>query len=465
MTSHRSEGPDARPLRGLAGLAAMLLVACGGGQSPLADPSGGTPAEPWLQPVPKAQCAAGDRAETDVQGRVPLVDRVSGRSAQGYNCNLNLVGQFDNDGEGAAWQHAWHEDCAYFTTKQGDAQLHPGTVIVDARDPSRPVRAGALISPTMLDPHESLRAFEARELLVGAQLEGPEIAIYDLSQDCSRPAELFSGAVQTQFSGHEGSFSADGQTYYVSNNGGLIAYDLDDPTAPAAIASFPDDSAGAVHLAGATNEAGDIGYWPALGLIVDLSAVKSRADGAQIPVIGQLPAGGGGTQMARFIRIGGVPYVLGVDESIAGAVATLTDVSDIDTPRLVSRLMLEVHDSNPRVQYPEGNDTPIFGYDSHYCTEDDPQDTTAIACAYFQSGVRVFDVRDPYRPREIAYYNPPAHPGRKAGSAFALTGTCTEVDWATAHSRFRADRRELWITTQCNGFQILRFAAGVWPQG
>jgi len=69
----------------------------------------------------------------------------------------------------------------------------------------------------------------------------------------------------------------------------------------------------------------------------------------------------------------------------------------------------------------------------------------------------VFDVRDPLKPREIAYYNPPARPGYHPGSDYNLTGECGSADWATAHSRYRPDRNEIWMTSQCNGFQILRF--------
>jgi hypothetical protein len=45
-------------------------------------------------PVPRANCGPGSRPETGLQGQVPLADRQSGRSSQGYWCNLELVGRY-----------------------------------------------------------------------------------------------------------------------------------------------------------------------------------------------------------------------------------------------------------------------------------------------------------------------------------------------------------------------------------
>ncbi len=92
-------------------------------------------------------------------------------------------------------------------------------------------------------------------------------------------------------------------------------------------------------------------------------------------------------------------------------------------------------------------------------------EATAVACGHIESGIRVYDIRDPFHPKEIAYYNPPAKPGYQAGSNFNSTGDCTTVDWASSMPRFRADRGELWVTSQCNGFQVLKFIHGVWPPG
>src|ERR1700739_2985635 len=53
-----------------------------------------------MPPVPKATCGANDHPETGLQGQVPAALRAAG--FQGFNCNLQLIGQ--SKGDGANWQ-------------------------------------------------------------------------------------------------------------------------------------------------------------------------------------------------------------------------------------------------------------------------------------------------------------------------------------------------------------------------
>jgi len=64
--------------------------------------------------VPRAVCGPNDHPETALQGQVPANLRAAG--FQGFNCNLQLVGQ--SKGDGANWQTAEFKDrlghtCAY----------------------------------------------------------------------------------------------------------------------------------------------------------------------------------------------------------------------------------------------------------------------------------------------------------------------------------------------------------------
>ncbi len=135
-------------------LVAMLLMsACEGGRIDSVTPrhDASAPDAVFEGPVARADCGPGSMPETDIQGRVSMEDRVSGRSQQGYSCNLELVGQ--HQGKGASWQMAWYEDCAYYGTAfPGGA----GTQVLDVSDPTNPRNTTALSTPAMLDPWESL---------------------------------------------------------------------------------------------------------------------------------------------------------------------------------------------------------------------------------------------------------------------------------------------------------------------
>src|SRR3989454_11824445 len=47
-----------------------------------------------MGPVPKTQCGPSSRTESGLQGQTTSKERASGDSERGYNCNLELVGQF-----------------------------------------------------------------------------------------------------------------------------------------------------------------------------------------------------------------------------------------------------------------------------------------------------------------------------------------------------------------------------------
>ena len=51
-----------------------------------------------MGPVPKAQCGPSDHTESGLQGQTTSLERSSGDSQRGYNCNLELVGKFRGEG-------------------------------------------------------------------------------------------------------------------------------------------------------------------------------------------------------------------------------------------------------------------------------------------------------------------------------------------------------------------------------
>jgi hypothetical protein len=445
-------------------MAAVGLTACG-----LAGPSdpfkaASTKAEGVFEgPVPRAQCGPGSLPETGMQGQVPAEDQASGRAALGYTCNMEFVG---HEGTNATWQMAWYEDCAYyardFPSNTALIQANDvGVVVVDARDPARPVRTDVLDSPAMLDPHESLAANDKRGLLAGvagwdAAGNGPVMFdLYDVATDCRYPQLMASVPVQIP-EGHEGDWAPDGLTYYGSSlwSTVLTPIDVTDPNQPRPVSVL---ETGLTHGLSISND-GTRAYLAQVGLgtgpqngmeVWDVSAVQARQPGAQARRIGAVYwEYGQAAQHTIPLTIQGRPFLLHVDEFGSGAaigVARIIDISDETAPFVVSKLKLEVH-------LPENQDSLAADsdpYQGHYCWVPQRHEPGVVGCSYLPSGLRIFDIRDPYRPREIAYFNP-GRPGNLASRE-------------SARVRFVPERGEVWFTDQRSGFYIVRFTNGVWP--
>ena len=146
--------------------------------------------------------------------------------------------------------------------------------------------------------------------------------------------------------------------------------------------------------------------------------------------------------------------------------ARIIDISDETKPTQISKLLLEIHDpKNCDIVLPDVTPQPPFDYGSHYCSVDNRQNATTLACGYMNSGIRVFDIRDPIRPREIAYYNPPATNSVSPGSNHSVQRTAQPggPDWCSAQIHLDAELGTLWTTCQDNGVLSLKFTHNAWP--
>jgi hypothetical protein len=497
----------------LARLTAASLVAVGVVLAPglsggaLADDRDDAPPVPWTGPVPKAHCGPHDHVESGLQGSTTLAERFGGAAAQGFNCNLELVGQFR--GEGTSWQMAWFGDCAYYDTANTAGQQHFGTVIVDVADPHRPNAVGYINTVTMRDPWESLHVNKKRKLLGGGESEngtgiGGGFEVYDAS-DCRHP--LLKSSIELPNShGHAGNFSQDGLTFYETNGfrgvGGIMPMvDVSDPADARWLLNWQFNGNGRAHDTN-TNADGTREYSPQPGfltapvgsssfgpeglVILDVSDVKNRLSNPQVRIVSTLFwQDGGQAQQALPVTIKGKPYLIFTQElGSAGAGASgrafacaqnlppfgftkIIDISDEKNPREVAKLMLEVHDPANCATTLQEALNPVFVYDSHYCNVDDPRDAKVLACSYFEAGLRVFDIHDPFHPREIAYFKAPAQgtkvipgsnlwnfTGGRSGTVFNRT-----ADWASSFIRFHKyhDELHLWFTSQDNGFLVVKF--------
>jgi hypothetical protein len=147
----------------------------------------------------------------------------------------------------------------------------------------------------------------------------------------------------------------------------------------------------------------------------------------------------------------------------------MVDMADPAHPRIVARFLNEVdlpanceavvNDAQTTSRGLDRGDLTwsvvapaLFQYDDHYCTPDRLHDPTILACAQIMSGLRVYDIRDPLHPKEIAYYNP--------GTVSPSDPT---VDWALARPVIRRDLGQIWLVTTFGGFFALQFEDGLWP--
>src|SRR5260221_1391204 len=102
--------------------------------------AGGKPANEIgsMGPVPKAQCGPSNRTESGLQGKTTSKERASSDSKLGYNCNLELVGQFRGEGAFSQDGPSYFGHCAYMATENNPMQAHPGIVVIDVSDPRNP---------------------------------------------------------------------------------------------------------------------------------------------------------------------------------------------------------------------------------------------------------------------------------------------------------------------------------------
>jgi hypothetical protein len=226
---------------------------------------------------------------------------------------------------------------------------------------------------------------------------------------------------------------------------------------------------------------------PSNGLLIyDLTDIQKRKPNAKPKLISKLLwIDGSVAQHTIPVKIKGKHYVISVDEGGSFGLTSATqlqaacdaglppfpmariiDINDERNPKLVSRLMLEVHDpANCATVVPDLTGLATFTYGSHYCSVDDRDKATTLACGYFNSGIRVFDIRDVAHPKEIAYYNPAGTTTASLGSNHASNGQWRPggPDWCSAQVHLDKKAGTLWTTCQDNGLLMLKFTHGAWP--
>ncbi|HET6911426.1 MAG TPA: hypothetical protein VFH54_19025 [Mycobacteriales bacterium] len=442
--------------------------------------------------TPQAPCGPGSRPETSWQGRVPAKDYADGRAAKGYTCNTALVSHFGQSGgyrtaryvDAAGHVCAFYDSTLLFGSDVVQNNFKAGVYVLDMSNPRKLVMTANLDTPAMDTPHESLRLNTKRGLLV-ADAGSPAtnlgfVDVYSVAKDCRHP--VWESTLPIGPLGHESGFSPDGKTFWATATAtnGITAIDLSNPAVPRIVWHSQDYGSHGMALSPdgkvAYLAAPCCNYFTAISgygndsktgglVILDVSAVQNRTltnPAADLPVIAKLtwpeisiP------QNVIPITIRHHPYLIEFDEfssnvlqynpdSAVGA-ARIIDIGNLHHPKVISRIRLAVHNPKERAsdqQNDPGATSGTQGYAAHYCAVPRQADPGIVACSMILSGLRVFDIRDPYHPREVAYFNMPPSGGSHAMSAPA----------------FDPARGDIWYTDGASGFWVVHVTNGAWPR-
>jgi hypothetical protein len=484
---------------GFAALAALALAAspasaheqrAADGPTGLAAPRA-VPAQPRAEPAevatPRAECGPGSLPEPGLQGRVAKEDVDAGRVDEGYRCNMTVLGRSGSTGGFRVHRYVdtqGHE-CAYYdttllfpTNATSLSAESTGVAVLDMTDPRNPVRTTTLVTPAMQTPHESVNISVQRGILaavMGNPTQYPGgIDVYDISEDCRNPVPMAVAFPATPF-GHESGMAPDGQTFYPTSIGTshTTAVDISNPRLPRPLWTGEYNTHGM-----SVSDDGNRGYL-ATGdglVIIDLSEVQARKPDPQVREISRLTWSNITIpQVAIPVTIDGKPYVVEVDEysspegggggvsghgDVVGA-ARVIDVSDETKPFVVSNIRLDVHqkEHRPAIAGDYGAQSPVQGYSAHYCNVPQRVEPGIMACSMILSGLRVFDIRDPQNPREIAYHVAPPSNVSATGSTFIDE----RANWAMSQPAFAPERGEIWYSDGTSGFYALKVDENVWP--
>lgn len=145
----------------------------------------------------------------------------------------------------------------------------------------------------------------------------------------------------------------------------------------------------------------------------------------------------------------------GADPFVGVAEPFLSNVTDPERPTMhVSRLGLQIN----RVENCEARKASGVQASVHYHEFDREQNARFAIASMQNAGIRVFDVRDPAAPSEVAYFNPgdvfspkddPNTPQNEAAD-----NTVT-LDYAWGHPRFVPEKNQIWFATRTGGFWVV----------
>ena len=404
-----------------------------------------------------SRCGSLDLPETGLQGEVPRADVLTGRAFRGYNCGLALVGHVALPG--AAANMAWIGSCAYVAT------MGTGIQVVDVSDPQHPVIAGTLHGPGSDFSIETIAARQVgtRRVLVAGRYglfplpTGAPMDVYDAT-DCAHPQLRSTITVPSNV--HNLTISPDGNRVYSTLP--LQVTDISDLAHPVFLGNLEDELGLPTPVASHevwTSPDGNILYtggqtpMTAGFTIVDITGWPDR----KAVVLSNVEGRG---HSIRLATVNGRTFAVHSEESVVGPTAKgcvtedanpmggaaqpwLSDVTDPTKPQMrVSRMTLEINDpANCPQEVADGENASV-----HYHDVDSESSTTFVMASMWNAGLRIFDIRKPLHPTEVAYFNP---------GAFERPSDDALLDKAWGHIHYEARTGQLWFATQSGGFWVV----------
>jgi hypothetical protein len=398
--------------------------------------------EQWTQPAPRSKCAEGDQGDGMVSG-------LDGT----FRCNLELVGKIPAP---HFLSLAWYKDCAYVNGNDGTTVIKVGSDGQPTETASSPLtELGARSN------WESMKASPVSGLLVGYESNGSTLVVYDVSEDCAAPKLQSSTMLEGSggpSGGHAGNFSPDGTIYYASSlsTGEVFAVDLAMPKSPKVITSTFERGAHDLGISDDGTRAYFANVTPGMGglAILDVTDVQMRAPGATGKLIKEFTwEDGSVTQYPIPVSYGGVDHLIVTDELGSGVCgnpakpqwgyARIFDISDEQSPKTLSIIKTEAQDpaSCGATGQPLVLGLGFFGVGTHYCNVDRREDPRVLACGNWDAGLRIYDIRNPWRPKELAYFDMPDE---------GMPGM----------ARINVERQEVWLATTPGTFYVLKIPPG-----
>ena len=419
-----------------------LLVAVTGSVLFLLPQAQAEPGDPNVSP---AQCGPNDMKEPGIQGEVPE------GSTPDWECGVDVVGQL----EGASGPLTVAGDCAYTGGSSG-------VNVIDISDPAHPRLDDVLDT----DTRENISAVIAEDRAVLAtrrrdveaqegQVLGRDVLvdIWDIA-DCLNPVlkATLRYPTYSKITGDQGGeLGGPVHNVLVDPSGtrvyGTMPYqmaDISDWDNPASwkVYDLHCRVSGQVFVANSgpleqacVAQEGLVWRLPAIGHEVEFNKANDRlytggltempedndllvvdtTDTFNPVVIGKMENTPG--HSIDRANIGGVPHLLSTAEISApaghclplavrprsvgfGDRAYLTDISDERNPKHVTTIELAINKiENCQVALASGS------AGTHYHAVDDRDDTTFAIFSWTSAGLRIFDLRTPTAPREVAYFN------------------------------------------------------------